>query len=43
MYWIKREDMVKFFEEKGGKIVDIIEDQSAGKNFVCLRYCVTKE
>jgi len=43
MYWIKREDMVKFFEEKGGKIVDIIEDQSAGKNFVSLRYCVTKE
>lgn len=43
MYGIKREEVVKYLEESGAKIVDIKQDQSAGKGWVSFRYCVTKE
>jgi len=43
MYGIKREKVIKYLEESGAKIVDIKQDQSAGKGWVSFRYCVTKE
>ena len=43
MHGMKQEDVTKFIEENGAKIIDIKHDQSTGKGWVSFRYCVTKE
>jgi len=43
MFRIRRNDVVKFLEDHGARIVDVVEDTSAGKEWVSFRYCVTKD
>lgn len=43
MYGIKREEIVIFLEGAGGKIVDIVENESSGPNWTSFQYCVTKQ
>lgn len=43
MNGIKREEAVRFLETHGAKIVDIQQNQNAGKGWVSFQYCVTKQ
>jgi len=42
MHGLKRNDTVRFLENIEGKVVDIRQDYSAGKDWISYRYCVTK-
>jgi SAM-dependent methyltransferase len=42
IHGLGRKETVKFLQNIGGKIVDINEDYSAGKDWVSYRYCSTK-
>lgn len=42
MYGIKREELVKFLEGNKAIIIDIIEDNNAGENWISFTYFVTK-
>lgn len=42
MYGMKREDVVRFLEDNGARIVDIRQDQWGGPGWESFRYCVTK-
>jgi len=43
MYEVKRNSVIEIIKSNGAKIVKITEDQSAGRERVSYRYCVTKE
>lgn len=43
LHGIKREEVVTFLKKSGAKIVDILQDQSAGPHWMSFRYCITKE
>lgn len=43
MYGIKKDDVVKFLKENNAKIIDIKQDQSAGKWWVSYQYYVTRK
>ncbi len=42
MWGVKREEVKKFIEQNGGKILDVLEDQAAGPGRVSFRYFITK-
>jgi ubiquinone/menaquinone biosynthesis C-methylase UbiE len=42
MYGIKKEKIVKFFNERGAKILDIARDSSASAYWLSYRYCIMK-
>lgn len=42
MHAIQKDNVVKLLEENGGRIIDISEDQRAGKGWISLQYCATK-
>jgi ubiquinone/menaquinone biosynthesis C-methylase UbiE len=42
MYGISKDDLTKFIKQKGGKIIDIVEDQSCGPEIKSFRYFITK-
>jgi len=42
MYPIKKQRMVGFVKENGGKIINNIENNWGGKRHDSLRYCLTK-
>lgn len=43
MYVITRQEVVKFLQDNGGKIVNIVQNQAAGPEFISYRYAVTKQ
>lgn len=43
MHGIRREDVERFLRQNGARIVDIVQDFSAGPSWVSFRYCITKE
>jgi len=43
MHGMKREAVINFVEQNGGRIVDVRRDQSSGKAWVSFRYCVIKK
>lgn len=42
MYGVPQQEIIELVERAGGKIVDIQDDKSAGQDWLCYRYCVTK-
>jgi 2-polyprenyl-3-methyl-5-hydroxy-6-metoxy-1,4-benzoquinol methylase len=42
-YTIKQQQVVTFLEGNGGKVIDIKENEAAGRWWKSFRYCVTKE
>jgi hypothetical protein len=42
MYGVPKDDLVKWIEDHGGRIVDIQTDYSAGKDWESFRYHITK-
>jgi SAM-dependent methyltransferase len=43
MYGIAKSEVIKLIEKSGGKIVDVIEYNVSGDEWLSYRYCVTKE
>jgi SAM-dependent methyltransferase len=42
-YTVKQQQVVTFLEGNGGKVIDIKENEAAGRWWKSFRYCVTKE
>ena len=42
IYWIRKEDIIKFINQNGGEILSIEENQRAGKHFISYNYFVRK-
>jgi len=42
MYWIKKEDIIKFLNQNGAEILSIKKNQRAGKHFISYQYFVRK-
>ncbi len=43
MYGIPRHEVVGVVEEKGGRVVDVVADSSAGGRWTSFRYCVCRD
>lgn len=43
MYCVRRRSVLKLLRDSGGRIVDVVQNHSAGNNWVSFRYCVIKE
>ena len=42
IHCIQREDLIKFIETSGGRVVDVTENKDAGSGYVSMRYSVAK-
>jgi hypothetical protein len=42
MHAIKREELERFLELSGARILGVVESQAAGPDWISYRYCVTK-
>lgn len=42
MNYILKEEVIDFLEKNGATIIDVVQDEWAGKHFRSFRYCVTK-
>jgi ubiquinone/menaquinone biosynthesis C-methylase UbiE len=42
MNCIDQADVIKFVEENGGRIMDVVQDSYAGPNYVSYRYCMMR-
>jgi SAM-dependent methyltransferase len=43
MYGTKREDVLRFLDDNGARVVDVREDTSAGGGWTSFRYCAAKD
>ena len=42
MYGIPRDQVVKYFEDRGGRVAGVLPDQSAGPQWISFRYVIVK-
>jgi hypothetical protein len=42
MYGLPREEVTRVVEDAGGRLVDVLPDESAGPAWPGYRYCVTR-